>query len=74
MQKTKITRYSQGHYVVDIEKMGEMWGFTRYEIIFYYVGEYEMDLKFIEMTSVETTEKSVVTNYASKRLTELNNQ
>jgi hypothetical protein len=72
MEKIKITRYSQGEYIVDIEKMGEMWGFTRYEIIFYYLGKYEMDLKFIEMTSVETTEKSVVIDYAKKRLTELN--
>jgi hypothetical protein len=72
MNKTNITRYSQGHYVVDIEKMGEMWGFTRYEILFYYIGEYGMDLKYMEMASVETTEKSVVIDYAKKRLTELN--
>lgn len=72
MDKTKITRYSQGEYVVDIEDLGEMWGFTRYEILFYYVGQYSMDLKFVEMTSVETTDDTIVKDYASKRLKELN--
>ena len=68
MNEIKITRYSQGdyiaggeNYIADVENLGQMWGFDRYEITFYL--EKYCDLELLTSVIVETTEYSVVTNH-----------
>lgn len=64
MNEIKITRYSQGDYIADVETLGQMWGFDRYEITFYL--EKHCDLTLLTSVIIETTEYSVVTEHIQK--------
>lgn len=64
MNEIKITRYSQGDYIADVENLEQMWGFDRYEITFYL--EKYCDLELLTSVIIETTEYSVVTDHIKK--------
>lgn len=68
MKATKITRYSQGEHIADVENLGQMWGFDRYEITFYL--DNWCDLKLTTSVIVETTEYSSVTNHIKQYFNE----